>query len=209
MIETILTAKDETGRNSEARKLNTTKCDGVKTMPTIRVDDDVWNALKKLAVPFEDSPNDVLRRVFHIDNSSVEASNPRSISALAGNQEAVNRTRVRGTHGDGDHSYRQITGYRLGDSPVTPADSYGELLLSLSNELHRKHGRDFEKVALELRGRKRPYFSENAGHLRRARPLLGGRVFVETNLPHNATIKICRALLKKLNYDPGKLELLT
>lgn len=31
-------------------------------MPTIRIDDDVWTYLKSKARPFEDTPNDVLRR---------------------------------------------------------------------------------------------------------------------------------------------------
>jgi hypothetical protein len=35
--------------------------------PTIRIDDEVWGWLKSLAVPFEDTPNSVLRRVAGID----------------------------------------------------------------------------------------------------------------------------------------------
>lgn len=36
-------------------------------MPTIRIDDEVWQALKSLAEPFVDTPNDVLRRVLLLD----------------------------------------------------------------------------------------------------------------------------------------------
>jgi hypothetical protein len=32
-------------------------------MPTIRIDDEVWHALKAQAEPFVDTPNDVLRRI--------------------------------------------------------------------------------------------------------------------------------------------------
>jgi hypothetical protein len=32
-------------------------------MPTVRIDDDVYQALRELAVPFEDKPNDVIRRL--------------------------------------------------------------------------------------------------------------------------------------------------
>ncbi|MFZ3343413.1 MAG: hypothetical protein WA609_11160 [Terriglobales bacterium] len=35
-------------------------------MPTIRIDDDVWSYLKSKARPFEDAPNDVLRRELRI-----------------------------------------------------------------------------------------------------------------------------------------------
>ena len=36
-------------------------------MPTIRVDNDVYSWLKSIAIPFEDTPNSVLRRVAGID----------------------------------------------------------------------------------------------------------------------------------------------
>jgi hypothetical protein len=41
-------------------------------LPTIRIDEEVWAWLKSLAVPFEDTPNSVLRRVSGIDASDVE-----------------------------------------------------------------------------------------------------------------------------------------
>ena len=36
-------------------------------MPTIRIDDDVYDWLQKMARPFEDTPNSVLRRVAGLD----------------------------------------------------------------------------------------------------------------------------------------------
>jgi len=39
-------------------------------MATIRIDDDVYDWLKNMAQPFEDTPNSVLRRVAGLDNSS-------------------------------------------------------------------------------------------------------------------------------------------
>jgi restriction system protein len=39
-------------------------------MRTIRVDDDVWNALQKRAKAFEDTPNSVLRRILRIDKNN-------------------------------------------------------------------------------------------------------------------------------------------
>jgi hypothetical protein len=75
--------------------------------------------------------------------------------------------------------------------------SYRELLLSLANELHRNHKDDFGKAALELRGRKRPYFSERADDLRVAQKLLDGPMFgPRLNLAANAIVMICRALLQ-------------
>jgi len=36
-------------------------------MRVIRVDDDVWRALQKKALPFEDTPNSVLRRILKVN----------------------------------------------------------------------------------------------------------------------------------------------
>jgi predicted CopG family antitoxin len=44
-------------------------------MPTIRIDDDVYSWLKSQAVPFEDTPNSVLRRLAGLDkkdNTDIE-----------------------------------------------------------------------------------------------------------------------------------------
>ena len=37
-------------------------------MPTIRIDSEVYNWLKSQAIPFEDTPNSVLRRIAGLDN---------------------------------------------------------------------------------------------------------------------------------------------
>jgi hypothetical protein len=40
-------------------------------MPTIRIDDDVYTWLKTKAVPFDDTPNSVLRRMAGLDKKSI------------------------------------------------------------------------------------------------------------------------------------------
>ena len=40
-------------------------------MPTVRVDDEVYEWLQSLAVPFQDTPNSVLRRVAGLDEKSL------------------------------------------------------------------------------------------------------------------------------------------
>src|SRR5450830_213205 len=42
----------------------------VKTMPTIRIDEEVYSWLQTQASPFEDTPNTVLRRIAKLDNLS-------------------------------------------------------------------------------------------------------------------------------------------
>ncbi|UCH10557.1 MAG: hypothetical protein JSU61_01285 [Fidelibacterota bacterium] len=41
-------------------------------MPTIRIDDEVWKELKKRAVPLEDTPNSVLRRILKLRDDKPE-----------------------------------------------------------------------------------------------------------------------------------------
>lgn len=41
-------------------------------MPTIRIDEEVYEWLQKMARPFEDTPNSVLRRVAGLDNPAVK-----------------------------------------------------------------------------------------------------------------------------------------
>jgi hypothetical protein len=72
-------------------------------MPVIRVDDDVWEWLKRHARPLEDTPNSVLRRIAGLDgdqstgNSGQIVSNPRPV-------HRPNGRRVRG-------GSRIVTGY--------------------------------------------------------------------------------------------------
>jgi len=44
-------------------------------MPTIRIDQDVYDWLKSQAVPFEDTPNSVLRRLAEFDKNKDERDN--------------------------------------------------------------------------------------------------------------------------------------
>ncbi len=52
-------------------------------MPTIRIDDEVWEKLKKLAVPFEDTPNTVLRRLLSIDGQATRKQRSRTTDITA------------------------------------------------------------------------------------------------------------------------------
>lgn len=45
--------------------------------PTIRIDDDVFNALKKHAEPFVDTPNTVLRRLLELGETGAEMNGDR------------------------------------------------------------------------------------------------------------------------------------
>jgi hypothetical protein len=49
----------------------------MRTMRTIRIDDEVWQELKKRAVPLEDTPNAVLRRLLGLDGEETRERSPR------------------------------------------------------------------------------------------------------------------------------------
>jgi len=44
-------------------------------MPVIRVDDQVWRKLQKMAEPLVDTPNSVLRRLLELDNAANSGTN--------------------------------------------------------------------------------------------------------------------------------------
>ena len=48
-------------------------------MPTIRIDQEVWHALQKYAVPLEDTPNDVLRRLLRLEGGGRRKLQPRAV----------------------------------------------------------------------------------------------------------------------------------
>jgi negative regulator of replication initiation len=158
-------------------------------MPTIRIDDDVWRYLQSKARPFEDTPNDVLRRELRI----IEAN-----SELVGGPPA--KVHADNFTPDKDYTNLRVRGYRLGANYV-PCHSFKEILVGLSNGLRSIHQGNFDKLALTLRGKKRAYFSREARDLRSAEQLSGGGLFVETNLNANLIVGICLKLLEKLGLS--------
>jgi len=81
-------------------------------MPIIRIDDEVWAYLKSKATPFEDAPNDVLRREFKLVAAGVEAkpnSGTETAKAILSPPPAQPRTTT-------DYFAKD----RKGNIPVTP-----------------------------------------------------------------------------------------
>jgi len=50
-------------------------------MPTIRIDDEVYEWLQKMARPFEDTPNTVLRRVAGLDSTQLKEEKVKTFRA--------------------------------------------------------------------------------------------------------------------------------
>jgi negative regulator of replication initiation len=170
-------------------------------MPTIRIDNEVWDYLKSKAAPFEDTPNDVLRRELKI-----VAAHPSTATTSA--SQGTSRTHLKPGK---DYSYQPIKGFRLEglhkDGKSASCHSYSEMLKLVSSYLWLRHMDSFAKVALDLRGKKRPYFSKNPAELRKPHKLAASDIFVETNLSANNIVAISRVLLEKLGHDPDSLVL--
>jgi negative regulator of replication initiation len=171
-------------------------------MPTIRIDDDVWRYLQGKAKPFEDTPNDVLRRELGLDTRP----DPNPQPSVAGSIEVQQRGRGGHLEPDKDYTGRSVRGYRLNGS-YSPCYSFKDVLIKLSNQLRREDQATFDKAALMLpRGTKRAYFARNRAELKFGEELVGGGLFVETNLNANLIVRICRALLRELGRDASKFE---
>jgi negative regulator of replication initiation len=162
-------------------------------MPTIRVDDEIWAFLKLHAEPFDDTPNDVLRKLL-LGANKVKNSTPRSPSSS-------NSTSLPNFRPDQDYTHRRTSGFSLLGNRYD-ARSFHDVLIEFARELRKVHGQAFEQAAVSLHGTKRAYFSRNAGDLKKPEDI-GGGFYVETNLNANIIVGICRALLKILGHDPN------
>jgi negative regulator of replication initiation len=166
-------------------------------MPTMRVDDEIWAFLKKHAEPFEDTPNDVLKRLL-LGSAAISKTSPTRSPAVS--VSSISPT----FRPDQEYTHRRTGGFWLFGNRHD-ARSFHDLLIEFSRELRKADNQGFERAALSLRGTKRTYFSRNAGELKKPEDL-GGGLFVETNLNANILVGICRALLKELGHDPDDLR---
>lgn len=80
-----------------------------------------------------------------------------------------------------------------------PASTWKEVLVGLCAEIAKLHPDSFSKV-LQLRGRKRDYFSRDFRGMTNPQEVPGTSVFVETNLSANDVAKRCRQVLHLFGY---------
>jgi negative regulator of replication initiation len=191
-------------------------------MPTIRIDEDVWRFLQSKAKPFEDSPNDVLRRELGIGRGETPNDVLRRHLGLPKNESvdevqgtvAPNSGKSSNATGDflvltpdKDYSHQIVRGYQLKGRHY-PARSFKDVLVGVCNQLISNHKSGFANIALRLHGRKRVYFSRNPEDLKFPQQLANSDVFVETNLNANLIVGICQTLLVALDleFDSLKIE---
>lgn len=86
--------------------------------------------------------------------------------------------------------------------------SWKDLLMAMCDILIKTHSTEFEKV-LNIRGRKRPYFTRNSNELRIPQEVNETGVFVETNLSANNIVKICLDMISIFGYSEDELKIET
>jgi hypothetical protein len=83
--------------------------------------------------------------------------------------------------------------------------SWKEILMKVCQLMHVTHRADFNKI-LELKGRKRPYFSRNKNEIRQPEKIEGTDIFAETNLSANSIIKMSRDVIAYFGYVDSDLD---
>lgn len=102
--------------------------------PTIQIDDDVFEALKRHAEPFVDTPNDVIRRLA----SSVEPRAARNGANVAKGTDARTRRSSQGDEriakGDGKHGTKDGKRRRAPSDQLLPKSEYELPILRVLDE---------------------------------------------------------------------------
>jgi len=75
-----------------------------------------------------------------------------------------------------------------------------DVLIKVCNLMHSLHRKNFEWI-LQLRGRRRPYFSKNLHELRVPQQIEGTDIFMETNLNANSIVRTCLVVISLFGYS--------
>lgn len=88
------------------------------------------------------------------------------------------------------------------------ASTWKKVLIGICFEIARRHPDDFNKV-LNLKGRKRDYFSHDYRGMTSPEKIPGTATFVETNLSANDVAKRCQQILRLFGYKSADFGVLT
>ena len=104
-----------------------------ETMPTIRIDDDVFAALQKDAKPFVDTPNSVLRRLLGLDEEGKnKVSAPMQIDGRTADTGSTHHSGRLGEDGTGSKNRRYS---RASSGELLPQHEYADPILQVLYEL--------------------------------------------------------------------------
>lgn len=108
-------------------------------MPTVRVDDEVWQWLKRHARPFEDTPNSVLRRIAGLD------AQPREGQGADAPMAGSDRMDV-SSPGDGGMSAPRPFQHQRQSVRITGESLNRRHNLGLRHSLYHKDGTFYERL---------------------------------------------------------------
>ncbi len=167
--------------------------------PTIRVDDDIFEHLKKNS-SFVDTPSEVLRRLLKINKPLTPTNTPTP---------SINRTRYV-LQADRDYANVPITSYEFEGRP-SQVRTYKDVLLGVCKTLRSRHGDQFDNLALTLHGKKRDYFSRSDSGMKHPRQVSGvgatkKDLYVETNLSATSIMGLCQHLVRSFGHDVSSLR---
>lgn len=115
-------------------------------------------------------------------------------------------TRKRKSSGlDEDYTGKNIIGFEFQNQRVD-VYSWRDFLILVCELIYQKHPTEFDRV-LELKGRKRPYFSQNSDVLRDPAPIGKSGIFTETNLSANDKVKRVYQVLSMFKYNQKYLKI--
>jgi negative modulator of initiation of replication len=167
-------------------------------MPTVDLDDELYNFLLRNSTKFGESPSDVIRRLLKVtDSNKVQSGGTTGSSTRPSTQTVANRT-----------------------DPVTAFVSspnflvHGNVLarfLSVLAWLHKQHPEKFDKVLL-LNGRKRRYFAktekelEDSGNSVMPKRIPDSPYWVFTNSPTELKKQVIHDVMRVLGYESSVIR---
>ena len=84
-------------------------------------------------------------------------------------------------------------------------NSWKEALLGVIELMRSRDQARFEELAATLRGRKRPYFTDDPAELRQSYQVPNTNLYVEVNLSSMMIARICKDIVVKMGYDADDL----
>lgn len=162
----------------------------------VRLDDDIWEYLKRQPVTLGDDHNDLLRRLLKLSHSQPAAQVPRSPTNGTG----------RGVLGaDKDYANLPVSGYEF-EGKQQQVRTFKEVLIGICETLRNMHANQFDEVALKLHGKKRSYFARTDDDMKHPRELSGNgvrgqKLYVESNLSATSIIGLCQHLIRQLGHN--------
>ena len=82
-----------------------------------------------------------------------------------------------------------------------PVSSFADMLLRVCELLYMRHGGEFVRTVIGLRGRQKPYFAKEPSALRSPREIRGAGIYVEVHFSATDIVRRIRDLLHRFGYS--------